>query len=432
MKRGLGVLLALAIGFLSVCAQPDTAEAAQKQAQTDPFVVVLDAGHGGSDGGASRTWSGKRYKEKQLNLAIAKACKAELEKYAGVKVYMTRTSDVYVSLDERVLFAKQMGADLFVSLHNNADYKASSNGACVFYPNYNYKKEIGAEGHRVAVSIESKLTSLGLKNLGVAYRNSENRTKYPDKKLADYYRVIKLSKEEGFPGLIVEHAYVSNPSDCRKYLSTPAKLKKLGVADAAGIAEAYGLVKGKTPVLKSVKLAEGNAVSLAWSECAWADGYVLFRRSAGEEACEALAVVSGSGSSYLDTTAAGGQTYEYCLRAYVAGKDRTFYTDVSNTLSVTTIGAPSLVAVSRSDTGQVQLAFTSVDGADGYLIARRADSGESFLVVAELDSGTLVWTDAGADAEHTYEYQVCAYVKCENIKITGAYTPGVMDTIETE
>ena len=53
------------------------------------MVVVLDPGHGGHDQGARYKWDGKTYKEKQLNLAIAKTCKTELEKYAGVKVYMT-------------------------------------------------------------------------------------------------------------------------------------------------------------------------------------------------------------------------------------------------------------------------------------------------------------------------------------------------------
>lgn len=65
----------------------------------------------------------KTYKEKQLNLAIAKACKTELEKYAGVKVYMTRSSDRFVTLGNRVNFAKSRKADLFVAIHNNASLK---------------------------------------------------------------------------------------------------------------------------------------------------------------------------------------------------------------------------------------------------------------------------------------------------------------------
>lgn len=48
----------------------------------------------------------------------------------------------------------------------------------------------------------------------------------------------------GFPGLIIEHAFVSNSSDASNYLNSDAKLKKLGVADAAGIVEYFGLSKG--------------------------------------------------------------------------------------------------------------------------------------------------------------------------------------------
>ena len=81
--------------------------AANQAPDADPVVVVLDPGHGGHDQGARYKWDGKTYKEKQLNLAIAKACKTELEKYAGVKVYMTRSSDRFVTLGNRVNFAKK-------------------------------------------------------------------------------------------------------------------------------------------------------------------------------------------------------------------------------------------------------------------------------------------------------------------------------------
>ena len=71
-------------------------------------VVVLDPGHGGSDGGASANG----LVEKNLTLKIAQYCKEELEKYAGVTVYMTRSMDVAVDLEERVQKAKNWGADV--------------------------------------------------------------------------------------------------------------------------------------------------------------------------------------------------------------------------------------------------------------------------------------------------------------------------------
>ena len=140
MKKVAAILL-LAL-FLVLHAAPETV-LAETAMEEEPIVIVLDPGHGGSDGGAVRTWGGRKYREKDLNLKIARYCREELEKYAGVEVYMTRQSDTYVSLLERVELAAEAEADLFVSLHNNADYKASSRGACVFYPNSKYRKYLG-------------------------------------------------------------------------------------------------------------------------------------------------------------------------------------------------------------------------------------------------------------------------------------------------
>ena len=60
---------------------------AKTNAYEKPIVIVLDPGHGGHDSGATCYWGGRWYREKTLNLAIAKACKAKLEQYAGVQVY---------------------------------------------------------------------------------------------------------------------------------------------------------------------------------------------------------------------------------------------------------------------------------------------------------------------------------------------------------
>lgn len=72
--------------------------------------VVLDPGHGGNDGGAQASYGGKTYLEKTLNLKIAQYCKEELSKYKRVNVYMTRNDDHYVALEDRVNYAKSVGA----------------------------------------------------------------------------------------------------------------------------------------------------------------------------------------------------------------------------------------------------------------------------------------------------------------------------------
>lgn len=81
--------------------------------------IVVDAGHGGADGGAS---SPGRHDEADLNLSVAKLLKRKLEKY-GAEVIMTRVEDTYLSLEERADIIRKSGADLAVSIHHNsADY----------------------------------------------------------------------------------------------------------------------------------------------------------------------------------------------------------------------------------------------------------------------------------------------------------------------
>src|SRR5690625_3871858 len=77
--------------------------------------IYLDPGHGGHDPGAV----GKRSKEKDNVLKVAKKIKVILENY-GHTVKLTRSSDVFVSLSNRAKLANDWGADVFVSLHNNS------------------------------------------------------------------------------------------------------------------------------------------------------------------------------------------------------------------------------------------------------------------------------------------------------------------------
>lgn len=92
--------------------------------------VVIDAGHGGKDpGGVSRDRS--TY-EKNLVLDIAKRFGSKIkEKYPDVKVIYTRSTDVYVALNERAEIANRNNADLFISIHTNAAGSASAHGASV-------------------------------------------------------------------------------------------------------------------------------------------------------------------------------------------------------------------------------------------------------------------------------------------------------------
>ena len=213
------------------------AESGARTTSTGKVIVVLEPGHGGFDPGTS----GFGANEKDLTLKIAKYCKAALEKDGRIQVYMTRetdtsvgnTTNVSTDLYNRIQYAIGKKANLFVSIHLNSA-TASAKGAEVYYPNSNYRADIGAQGKALATDIQNELVKLGLYNRGAKIQNSTS-SKYPDNSVQDYYYVIQQSKRAGFPGIIVEHAYLSNQSDYNNYLSSDAKLKKLGEADAKGI-----------------------------------------------------------------------------------------------------------------------------------------------------------------------------------------------------
>ena len=90
--------------------------------------IVIDAGHGGHDPGAL----GGRSHEKDVTLAAAKVLKARLERTGRFKVIMTRDSDVYIPLEQRVKIARGANADLFISLHADSGGDAKMRGATVY------------------------------------------------------------------------------------------------------------------------------------------------------------------------------------------------------------------------------------------------------------------------------------------------------------
>ena len=94
-----------------------------------PFTVAIDPGHGGIDAGARGR---KGLQEKNLTLEMGETLKAVLDKYADIRVVMTRTDDRFVSLAERVRIARQHEADLFVSLHADSIRLRGVRGATVY------------------------------------------------------------------------------------------------------------------------------------------------------------------------------------------------------------------------------------------------------------------------------------------------------------
>ncbi|MGK9053204.1 N-acetylmuramoyl-L-alanine amidase [Neorhizobium petrolearium] len=96
----------------------------------DVFTVAVDAGHGGIDAGA--TGAGTKTPEKTITLAFARILADRLNRIDGVKAFLTRDDDTFLSLSERVTLARQGHADLFISLHADTLAQKDIRGATVY------------------------------------------------------------------------------------------------------------------------------------------------------------------------------------------------------------------------------------------------------------------------------------------------------------
>ena len=261
--------------------------------ETNPLVICIDPGHGGNDSG---TIIVNGAYEKNYNLKIAQYLKAELEQYKNVKVVMTRTGDTNPSLQQRAQIAADAGATALVSIHLNATgwgTQSTVAGAEVYYPSSYYNAATSTTGKNLAQNILNQLVGLGIQNRGIKVKyvyNTETGQPahhpaydYPDGSVGDYYGVIRYSKLVGVSGIIVEHCMADNWNDFNKFLSSDAKLKQLGVADATGIAKAFGLSKISRNDLDT--LASQNKSVLAdgtyFIQSALSSNYVVDVKSAG-------------------------------------------------------------------------------------------------------------------------------------------------------
>lgn len=96
----------------------------------DEFKVIIDAGHGGKDGGTVNT----ELKEKDITLEVALLLqKVILEKEQKLKSLLTRSEDKFVPLEDRIVFANQSQGNLFLSLHVNASQSKKDNGFEIYY-----------------------------------------------------------------------------------------------------------------------------------------------------------------------------------------------------------------------------------------------------------------------------------------------------------
>lgn len=192
------------------------------------IVVIIDPGHGSIDGGANQNG----IKEESMNWSIATSLKAELQTYWGVKVYLTRGSSEYNSNTGRGRFGLALNADLVVSIHNNSGSATASGVEVYGTVNPTHSAMVSKLGKMIC----AKVSAVGLHNGGYRTRTSSSDSS------RDFYTLIDEAVRAGIPAMIVEHCYLSNPTDAA-FISNAVNRKKVATADATAIAEYFGLVK---------------------------------------------------------------------------------------------------------------------------------------------------------------------------------------------
>lgn len=199
------------------------------------ITIAIDAGHGGEDPGA-RGASGSR--EKDITLAIAKKLKEKVDAEPNMRAVLTRDGDYFVSLRGRVVKARKLRADLFISIHADSFTKSSARGSSVFAlsergatsatARYLAQKEnqsdlIGG------VSLKDKDPILAKTLLDLSQSATINDSLKLGKAVLDYVEEINVLhkhhvEQAGFavlkspdiPSILVETAFISNPEEERK------------------------------------------------------------------------------------------------------------------------------------------------------------------------------------------------------------------------
>jgi len=217
--------------------QPDKAKPAEKPKQPSQFKpgkirrIVVDPGHGGHDPGAMSP-TGTR--EKDIVLQIGLKLSQKIREELGIDVVMTRSTDVFIELQERTAIANKVGADLFVSIHANASLNRAANGIETYYLNLAKTekaaqlaaKENGTSLEKVSV-LQAVLFDLmaNYKLNDSAHLADEVQKALHKKALTGYPTVKNLGVKQGpfyvlvgatMPSILVETAFVSNEKDEQK------------------------------------------------------------------------------------------------------------------------------------------------------------------------------------------------------------------------
>ncbi|WP_265531674.1 N-acetylmuramoyl-L-alanine amidase [Pseudomonas saponiphila] len=224
------------------------------------IIVVIDAGHGGEDPGASGS---RGQHEKDVVLAIARELQRQINGLKGFRAELTRTGDYFIPLRGRTEIARKKGADLFVSIHADAAPSAAAFGASVFAlsergatsetarwlaDSENRSDLIGGAGN---VSLDDKDRMLAGVLLDLSMTASlTSSLNVGQKVLNNIGRVTPLHKQRveqaGFmvlkspdiPSILVETGFISNSNEASK-LATASHQQALARSISSGVRQFF-------------------------------------------------------------------------------------------------------------------------------------------------------------------------------------------------
>ena len=108
----------------------------QPLAAGERFKVVIDPGHGGRDLGVKGM---KGIHEKDITLEIALKLAKRINRSPSMEAFLTRKTDRFISLSERVSSPREGGGDIFLSLHANGSFSEKASGVRIFYMSFDFK-----------------------------------------------------------------------------------------------------------------------------------------------------------------------------------------------------------------------------------------------------------------------------------------------------
>jgi N-acetylmuramoyl-L-alanine amidase len=178
-------------------------------------LVIIDAAHGGVDGGVVVT---DKVREKQLTLALSQLLQKELAKDTDIQVKMTRTSDKAVSIDERRQIANAAPAGaLFISLHVNAGFGKNATGYEIYFPGFK-TAPVDKEGSKAILKdmVKNKSLNDSVRFAQILQRNMEKVFPRKGRGLRD--ASMSILKELTLAAVVLELGFATNVDDRKKIM----------------------------------------------------------------------------------------------------------------------------------------------------------------------------------------------------------------------